>query len=176
MKKHGLSLLILILIYSCSKDINDIESPIQADLSGIWTVASYDFEANTSIFEIDEIALTNFTDFFGTAGTMSLTMVFSDSGEYSFNGFYFLSNEIYPNLGQPSFFTDYHTVEEEGTWSLNGNKLDVIVDGEPRRIGISELTNSSLTLRINTGVSDIDENQTTTTTNTQERYVLVRQQ
>ena len=175
MKKYSLILLVFFIISGCSKDDNDLGSPVQAELSGIWTVASYNFETNTTVVEVDEIYLTNFTDFFGTAGNMNLTMVFNESGDYSFNGFYFLDNEVYPNEGQAYFFTDYHTIEEEGTWSIEGNKIDVVIDGDERRIGISELTDTRLKLRINTGTSEIDDANTTTTTNTQETYVLIRQ-
>jgi len=177
MKKYRLKIfsIVLITIFGCSDTDTNFESPIQGELNGTWRVIAYNFEGRTDVIDIEEIENTNFTDFVGIAGTIDLVMEFNTTGEFNFNGFYYLENQIFPNEGQASFFVQYLEVEEQGMWNLSGNALTINVGQEIREIGISELTDTSLILRLNTTTSDaLNENQIVISSNKQETYVLER--
>lgn len=173
MKKGLIALFIATFIFACSNESDEFTSPVQAELKGTWKVIQYRFEGRTTEVDFDG---SSYYDFTGIAGNMDLFMVFNDEGDYSSDGYYYLDNQIQTDEGDTFFWVNYHTVNENGNWEITGNVIDVMLENEDRTIGISELTQTNMTLRINTASSEIDDdNMTTTTTNKQETFVLERQ-
>ena len=123
--------LIAVLISSCSKS-DDASTPVQADLSGTWRVTSYYFDGRVSSQHQETFS---YYDYTGNAGKMNLIMVFTESLNYSFDGFYFLDNTILTDEGDFYQFTDYHTVTDDGTYTLDSNNISLVVDGEEINIG-----------------------------------------
>ena len=173
MKKGLILFLFLTFTLSCSNDSDELSSPVQANLEGTWKVIQYRFEGRTTEFDFDGLS---YFDFTGLAGNMDLNMVFDTSGNYSSNGFYYLDNQIVTDEGDTYYWVNFNTVDESGSWMITGNVIDLTLVDENRSIGISELDETQMTLRINTTESEIaDDNMTTTTTHKQETFVLERQ-
>ncbi len=161
-----------VFLWSCSKGDDSTSSPVQAELNGTWKVTSYYFDGRVSTNFQEDFS---YYDYTGTAGQMDLTMIFTTNQNYTFDGYYFLDNTITTDEGDFYAFTDYHTVADDGIWTIENNSIDLIVNGEETNIGISQLTQSQLILRINTNTSVTAANNTTTTdTSKHETFILER--
>ena len=167
------SLLFLLLgVTSCSKDVS-IDSPVQADIRGVWSAVAYSFEGRTTtLFHEDQ----SFFDFTGLGWEMHFDMVFSDSpNSYSKMGDYFLDNNFVNDEGETFFYESYNIFNEQGTWEINGNVVTITIDGHSFAAGISELTENRLVLRINTTTSEVEDDFVTThTTIIHETYIFER--
>jgi len=160
-------------LFTCSNDGDNFVSPVQADLSGVWNATAYEFEGRTTTISPKDVS---FYDFTGVGGKMEFNMVFTENpNEYFLDGFYFLDHTIITDEGDIYMFTDFNTFDDDGTWTINGNNITLIQEGTFTIVGISNLTETSLILRINTTESEtLGDNATTISTNKQETYKFER--
>ena len=107
---------------------------------------------------------------------MNFQMVFGENpNSYSLIGTYFLDHSVTNDQGQFYILTTYNVIDDQGSWSMVSNDVSVMVDDVTTVMTISELTETSLILRISTTSSEIaSDNVTTTETSINEEYVLQR--
>ncbi|NND51431.1 MAG: hypothetical protein HKN54_03435 [Flavobacteriaceae bacterium] len=165
-------LVILIGLNSCSKKV-EFDSPVQADIRGVWSVVEYSYEGRTTtLFHEDQ----TYYDFNSIGWEMHFDVVFSDSpNSYSKSGDYFLDNYFINDEGETFFYESYNVFDEQGTWEINGNVVTITINGDSFNAGISELTEERLILRINTTTTEVEDDFITThSTVRNETYVFER--
>ncbi|WP_428743688.1 lipocalin family protein [Tenacibaculum sp.] len=157
MKKVSLFLITFILILtSCSSDDN--KENISADIVGTWIGNSIDYSGKT---ETTVQGQTLVTDFVGEGYDMDYTLTFNETpniitseGSYSLKLTYsVLGQTSVQNLENLKFL-------EEGTWILDGNKLDVTANGVSKDYEIIELTETTLKISLSTE-EDLSESGST---------------
>lgn len=170
--KKVILLTLVMVITSCSKDVS-FDSPVQAELRGTWIPLLYTYEGHTTITGNESFESQTFSGF---GWEMNFQMVFGENpNSYSLIGTYFLDHSVTNDQGQFYILTTYNVIDDQGSWSMNSNDVSVMVDEVTTVMTISELTETSLILRISTTSSEIaSDNVTTTETSINEEYVLQR--
>ncbi len=165
-------ILILLLLTSCSKDIEIENNDVSGKLEGIWIVKSYDYEGSTtSTLQLD---ITR-THFFGYGYLLDIIMVFSENpNNYSLFGDYFVEYYLTIENGQEYSYNGFLEKDQVGTWSRNGYDVSIEVDGINKNSFIVELTNTGLTIVINSFYTETEFDGTITNTEINETYVLER--
>ena len=163
----------LVLCFSCSKDVDPIDSPIQAELSGLWLATAYSIEGRTRTVGNKE---TSYYDFAATAGLFEFSITFIENPDtFDLNGYYYLDHTIITDDGQIYTYNNFNTFDNQGNWEIEGNVLKLIEEDEGREAFISELTDNILILKIHSTSSDTDpQTLTTTSTNKTETFTFVR--
>jgi len=165
-------ILFLILLASCSKDVEIEGNDLSGQLEGAWNVKFYDYEgSNTTILNED----VSETEFHGFGWEMNITMTFSkDPNDYDLNGNYTI-NHFYTNeTGEPLVYLGQAIMNQDGIWSRNGHKLNIIIDGKHKRGFISKLTDSSMIITINSSRTETESDGAVSTTENSEIYTLER--
>ena len=158
--------------FGCSKEVDEAPNPVQAPLTGVWEAYLYTFQGNFSTVFPDDF---EFTEFAAISLELDIFMTFEENpNTYSLEGPYLMEySETHEGDTQQYLLLD--VFEDQGSWTIDGNIITLMIDGEEVTAGISQLSDTTLILRINTSRSEIeDDNFTTTTINKEESYYFQR--
>lgn len=165
-------LLFIFLLASCSKDVEIEGNDLSGLLEGAWNVKFYDYAGSNTTVLNEEISG---TEFFGFGWEMNITMTFGkDPNDYTLNGNYTINHFYTNDAGEDLTFLGRAIMNQDGSWSRNGHKLNIIVDGKHKRGFISELTDSSMIITINSGHTETESDGAVSTTENSEIYTLDR--
>jgi len=165
-------ILLLFLLASCSKDVEIEGNDLSGQLEGTWSVLVYDYEGSHTSIKEEDVSI---SEFHGFGWEMNIRMTFNkDPNRYGLNGNYTV-NHFYTNeAGEDILYLGPAIMEQDGVWTRNGHKIKLIIDGNNKQSFISELTDSSMSLRINSNYLVTDPDGTSTTTEISEVYQLIR--
>ena len=167
-----LFIFIIFQFHSCSKKVNIEGNDMSGKLEGNWHVEIYEYEGSTTSILQNDIWRTQFNGF---GWNMDITMIFSEKpNNYSLIGDYFVDHFFTNRDGIETMHFAVLETSQLGTWTRNGNIVELIIDGENKRSFISELTDISLTLKINSNNTETESDGTITTTDITETYILER--
>ena len=163
---------VLILLSSCSKDIEIEDQTFSGELEGIWKVEIYEYDGTTrSIFQNDVWD----TQFYGFGWNIDLTMVFTKNpNNFTLTGTNFVDHFLTNRYGIENLYFGNLVDDQAGDWSRANHLIELKIDGVQKRSFISELTDSRLIITINTNVSETDSDDTITTIQKREIYTLKR--
>lgn len=164
----------VLVIQSCSKDVDPLPDPVQASFAGEWVTGIYLYEGHRTFLGQESF---NYEEFTGFAYEINLSLNVSEGpNNYSMNGTYLLDHITTFESGQQTLQTSFEVINDQGQWLLNGNQITLILNGEERVGSIAMLTQDRMEIRFSTTTSEIIEDLETVTVNTSlnESYTFLR--
>lgn len=164
--------MILITGFSCSKDSVNPPIDLSADFTGNWVLYSYHYSGITTTIYEDSATQTQFT---GIGFEILLNTFFSeDPNNYTSNGQYAVEHIVTDEDGNQYLYLRFVQINDIGTWTRQNNSITLNVDGESLQGFISELTEDTLKITINSTTTDLIENNVERHISQTENYVFVR--
>lgn len=166
----GLALSVFI---SCSKTDPLPNSDLSSEFAGDWILYTYDYEGVTTTIYPDSATQTTFS---GVAFEIESYIYFSENPNgYTTTGNYGVHHINVNEDGDQSAFLRYVEVSDSGSWSRSGNTITLTLDGEvPLQGYISELTDNTLKITINSVSSQLLYNDVPRSISQTDRYFFVR--
>lgn len=167
-------LLISLVVFSCSKDVDPLPDPVRAGLAGEWVTAIYLYDGHTTFLTQESF---DYEEFTGFAYEINLSLNFSEGpNNYTMNGTYLLDHITTFDTGQQTLQTSFEVINDQGQWTLEGNVITLIINGEERVGAIAQLDEERLEIRFSTTTSEIVDDLETVTVNTSlnESYTFFR--
>lgn len=167
-------LLFLAALGACSNDDNAApEADRTGDLSGNWQVASYFINGDTTIEVFDKVTVREFSGI--GADFNNYNLIFGqDPNNYSASGVYIFTLTI--TQDDESFIQGSQvTINQNGSWSRNNNRVTINDGEETYDIVINLLTDTRLEFTRNISEQSVNpDTSTTTTTTAVEEFVAFR--
>ncbi len=151
----------LLFATSCSSDNNNDDNTT-ADLIGDWTGTAVDY-TGTSVTEGGGVSITS--TFVGTGYDVNYVLTFSENpNEMTADGTY--SIELETTIQGQTTTQNFENLQFDtvGEWTRDGNVLTITQNGETQEAVITELTDTNLTLEMDSEVIQQQSGFTITTT------------
>ena len=170
----GLFCLSLLVTFSCSEESDTATANDRSgQLEGTWQVASYLVSGRTTTLVFDEPTTRQFEGI--GADFNAYNYVFSEDGSFDVSGTYIFTLRVTDEDGQTTTQGSQVSVNQNGNWMRNGNRITITDQEETYDIVITLLTDTRLEFIRN--ISEdviIQENSSSTTTSGTEEFILFR--
>ncbi len=150
-----LTTVLVIVLVGCSPSSSDDEGtqPVQQTpaFTGIWKLHSYSYYGSRTDIQEEDVTQTQFN---GVGWEIDMNMSFLENpNNYLSVGTYYVDHIVITESGEEILYWIIFNVDDTGTWTRNNNTITITLDGATNSGAITELTDNSMELIIDSSTS-----------------------